>query len=42
MYKRQGEFREIGWDEALGIATNWLAPVREKHPERLAFFTCLL
>ncbi|WP_297971414.1 molybdopterin-dependent oxidoreductase [uncultured Amaricoccus sp.] len=34
-----GEFREIGWDEALGIATNWLAPVREKHPERLAFFT---
>jgi anaerobic selenocysteine-containing dehydrogenase len=34
-----GEFREIGWDEALGIARNWLAPVRERHPERLAFFT---
>jgi anaerobic selenocysteine-containing dehydrogenase len=34
-----GEFREIAWSEALGIATNWLEPVREKHPERLAFFT---
>ena len=34
-----GEFKEITWDEALGIATNWLAPIREKHPERLAFFT---
>jgi anaerobic selenocysteine-containing dehydrogenase len=34
-----GEFREIGWDEALGIATNWLAPIRTKHPEKLAFFT---
>ena len=34
-----GEFKEITWNEALGIATNWLAPVREKHPERLAFFT---
>ena len=34
-----GEFREIPWSEALGIATNWLEPVREKHPERLAFFT---
>ena len=34
-----GEFKEITWDEALGIATNWLAPLREKHPEKLAFFT---
>ena len=34
-----GEFAEIPWSEALGIATNWLEPVREKHPERLAFFT---
>ena len=34
-----GEFREIAWDEALGIARNWLAPIREKHPEQLAFFT---
>ena len=35
----KGEFKEITWDEALGIATNWLAPIREKHPEKLAFFT---
>ena len=34
-----GEFEEIPWSEALGIATDWLEPVREKHPERLAFFT---
>lgn len=34
-----GEFREISWDEALGIAVNWLEPIREQHPERLAFFT---
>ena len=34
-----GEFKEIAWDEALGIATNWLAPLRDKHPEKLAFFT---
>ena len=30
---------EITWDEALGIAVNWLAPLRERHPEKLAFFT---
>ena len=35
----KGEFKEITWDEALGIATNWLAPIRDKHPEKLAFFT---
>jgi anaerobic selenocysteine-containing dehydrogenase len=34
-----GEFKEIGWDEALGLAAAWLAPVRERAPERLAFFT---
>src|SRR5690606_28940995 len=34
-----GEFREIGWDEALEIATSWLAPIRERDPDRLAFFT---
>ncbi len=34
-----GEFREIGWNEALGLATNWLAPLRDRHPEKLAFFT---
>ena len=34
-----GEFEEISWDEALGVATDWLKPLREKHPEKLAFFT---
>ena len=34
-----GDFEEIGWDEALTIATEWLAPLRETAPEKLAFFT---
>jgi anaerobic selenocysteine-containing dehydrogenase len=34
-----GEFEEISWDEALDLAVGWLAPLREKHPEKLAFFT---
>ncbi|RKF16115.1 formate dehydrogenase [Roseovarius spongiae] len=34
-----GEFEEITWDEALDIATDWLAPLRETAPEKLAFFT---
>ena len=34
-----GEFEEISWEEALGIATDWLGPLREKSPEKLAFFT---
>ncbi len=34
-----GEFEEISWDEALDIAVSWLAPLREKDPSRLAFFT---
>jgi sulfite dehydrogenase (quinone) subunit SoeA len=34
-----GEFEEIEWDEALQIATDWLAPLRAKAPEKLAFFT---
>jgi len=34
-----GEFEEITWDEALEIATDWLAPLRRKSPEKLAFFT---
>lgn len=34
-----GEFREIEWDEALQIATSWLAPIRERNPDELAFFT---
>ncbi|MDI1253999.1 molybdopterin oxidoreductase family protein [Thermomonas sp.] len=34
-----GEFREIEWDEALDIATSWLAPIRARNPDELAFFT---
>ena len=34
-----GQFEEISWDEALQIATDWLAPIRESNPEKLAFFT---
>ncbi|MGB0823907.1 MAG: molybdopterin-dependent oxidoreductase, partial [Alphaproteobacteria bacterium] len=34
-----GQFREISWDEALDLAVEWLAPIREKNPEKLAFFT---
>ncbi len=34
-----GEFEEITWDEALQIATDWLAPIRAENPEKLAFFT---
>ncbi|WP_295510474.1 molybdopterin oxidoreductase family protein [uncultured Sulfitobacter sp.] len=34
-----GEFEEIEWDEALQIATDWLAPIRAETPEKLAFFT---
>ncbi|TKR30477.1 formate dehydrogenase [Luteimonas gilva] len=34
-----GEFREISWEEALDIAAGWLAPIRERNPDELAFFT---
>ncbi len=34
-----GEFREITWDEALSLATEWLGEVRAKDPKKLAFFT---
>src|ERR1700761_4731871 len=33
-----GEFREIEWDEALSIATEWLGRIRENDPKKLAFF----
>lgn len=33
-----GQFKKISWEEALAIATGWLAPLRE-HPKKLAFFT---
>ena len=35
----KGEFREIEWEEAFAIATSWLAPIRERNPDELAFFT---
>jgi anaerobic selenocysteine-containing dehydrogenase len=34
-----GEFREIEWEEAMQVATSWLAPIRERNPDELAFFT---
>lgn len=34
-----GEYKEIGWEEALGIATGWLGRIRTTDPKRLAFFT---
>jgi anaerobic selenocysteine-containing dehydrogenase len=34
-----GQFEEIGWDEALETAAGWLRPLRERAPERFAFFT---
>jgi len=34
-----GEFREIEWEEALGLATQWLSAIRATDPKRLAFFT---
>ncbi len=34
-----GEFREIEWEQALQLATSWLAPIRARNPDELAFFT---
>ncbi|MCB9944224.1 MAG: molybdopterin-dependent oxidoreductase [Geminicoccaceae bacterium] len=34
-----GRFEKIGWDEALELATSWLAPLRQDDPKKLAFFT---
>ncbi|ADE86011.1 molybdopterin-dependent oxidoreductase [Rhodobacter capsulatus] len=34
-----GAFEEISWEEALQIATGWLAKIRAEAPEKLAFFT---
>ncbi|MGE3919109.1 MAG: molybdopterin-dependent oxidoreductase, partial [Hyphomicrobiaceae bacterium] len=34
-----GEYKEIGWEEALGIATGWLSRIRATDPRKLAFFT---
>jgi anaerobic selenocysteine-containing dehydrogenase len=35
----EGKFEEIEWEEAFGIATEWLGDVRKKDPKKLAFFT---
>ncbi|MEQ8740498.1 MAG: molybdopterin-dependent oxidoreductase, partial [Hoeflea sp.] len=35
----EGKFKEIEWDEALGLATDWLGKVRSTDPRKLAFFT---
>ena len=35
----EGRFEEIGWDEALALATDWLAEIRGRDPRKLAFFT---
>ena len=35
----KGAFKEIEWEEALSLATEWLKPVRESDPKKLAFFT---
>ncbi len=32
-------FREIEWDEALALATQWLGDIRVRDPDQLAFFT---
>jgi anaerobic selenocysteine-containing dehydrogenase len=34
-----GEFREIEWDEALALATQWLGNIRARNPDELAFFS---
>ncbi|ALE16093.1 Anaerobic dimethyl sulfoxide reductase chain A [Altererythrobacter epoxidivorans] len=34
-----GEFKEIEWDEALSLATDWLGELRNRDPGKLAFFT---
>ena len=34
-----GEFREIEWEEALSLATEWLGAIRASEPRKLALFT---
>ncbi|PWW00439.1 molybdopterin-dependent oxidoreductase iron-sulfur protein [Hoeflea marina] len=34
-----GDFKEIEWEEALGLAASWLDDVRQSDPRKLAFFT---
>src|ERR1700730_12312383 len=35
----RGEFREIEWAEALGLAVDWLGAIGARDPKQLAFFT---
>ena len=35
----RGEFKQIEWEEALSLATEWLGEVRRRDPKKLAFFT---
>ncbi len=35
----EGKFEEISWDEAIDMVVKRLAPIREKAPHKLAFFT---
>lgn len=34
-----GTFREIEWEAALSLATDWLGSIRSSDPKKLAFFT---
>ncbi len=34
-----GDFKEIEWEEALGLASDWLGEIRARDPRKLAFFT---
>jgi len=34
-----GDFREIEWEEALALATQWLGDIRGSEPRKLALFT---
>jgi len=34
-----GEFKQISWDEAMAVAVDWLKPIRQTDPKKLAFFT---
>ena len=34
-----GEFKEIEWSDAIQTAIDWLKPIREEDPSKLAFFT---
>src|SRR5918992_5484900 len=35
----KAEFKQIEWEEALGLAAEWLGSIRRSDPKKLAFFT---